>query len=163
MPILLCREARGEAEVVNKDIISSTVIFLFAAAAWWIAGSYGGGAGLFPRGLAVIMMVVSALMLIRAFFWPTAVPKGTPPMSRGELRVTAICVVSTMIYIALTYLVGFGTSSVFFIIALAYLLGYRHHLAIWGTAIVFVNLLYLVFVRIFHTPLPNDVLFDRFW
>jgi len=144
--------------MVAKDTISSIVVFLFSLGAFVLAQGYGGGAELFPRGLAIIMMLASAGMFVRAIFWPAAIPEGVPKMERSERNVVAFCVIATMAYVALIVPLGFATASVIFIIVISYALGMRNHLAIWVTAIGFVGLLYFLFVHIFHTPLPSDLI-----
>lgn len=143
--------------MVTKDVVSSVVVFAFSVGAFVIARDFGGGAELFPRGLAIIMMFVSALMFVRAVFWPAAVPKGVAPFAAEEVRVVATCVVLTLLYIALIVPLGFLTASILFVAAVAYALGMRNHLAIWLTAFGFVGCLWFLFVRIFHTPLPADL------
>lgn len=144
--------------MVVKDVISSVVVFLFSLTAFLLAKDFGGGAELFPRGLAIIMMAVSVIMFVRAVFWPAAVPKGIAPMEAADVKVVATCVALTLIYIALIVPLGFLTASVLFIAAVSYSLGMRNHPAIWLTAFGFVGCLWFLFVRIFHTPLPADLI-----
>jgi len=144
--------------MVAKDTISSVVVFLFSLGAFILAQGYGGGAELFPRGLAVIMMIASAGMFVRAIFWPAAIPEGVPKMERSERSVTALCVLVTLAYVALIVPLGFATASIAFVVVISYALGMRNHLVIWLTAIGFVSLLYFLFVRVFHTPLPRDLI-----
>lgn len=148
--------------MVVKDTISSIVVFLFSLTAFILARNFGGGAELFPRGLAVIMMVASAVIFLRAVFWPTAIPEGTPKMELPDAKIIGLCVLMTLVYIALIVPLGFVTASIIFIIAVCYALGMRNHLAIWLTAFGFVGLLYFLFVRVFHTPLPADVILGLF-
>jgi hypothetical protein len=149
--------------MVSKDTISSVVVFLFSLSAYVLAADFGGGAELFPRGLAIIMMIASAMMFLRAVFWPLMIPEGTPKMDGIDVKRTAACVLITIGYVALIIPVGFATSSIAFIIVIAYAMGYRNHLALWLTAVLFVGALYLMFVRVFHTPLPEDILFGLFY
>lgn len=148
--------------MASKDTISSIVVFLFSLSAYVLAADFGGGAELFPRGLAIIMMVVSALMFVRAVFWPKMVPEGTPRMDPADVKRTAICVLVTIVYVALIQPLGFATASIAFIIAIAYAMGFRNHPALWLTAVLFVGALYFLFVRVFHTPLPEDIIFGMF-
>lgn len=149
--------------MAKKDTISSVFVFLFALAAFFLAKDFGGGAELFPRGLAVIMMVISAIMFVRSIVWPKAVPDGVQKLTRSEAGTMAICVAVTTVYIALLAPLGFATASILFIAATSYILGMRNHLAIWATAAGFVGILYFVFVRIFYTPLPRELIFSLFW
>ena len=142
-----------------KDIVSSFVVFAFSLAAFLMAARFGGGAELFPRGLAVIMMLASVIMFLRAWFWPQMVPPGIPKMELADIRRTAACVAITVAYVALIETLGFATSSILFIVVISYAMGYRNHLALWLTAVLFVGTLYTLFVRVFHTPLPTDLIF----
>jgi len=143
--------------MVAKDTVSSVVVFLFSLGAFILAQGYGGGAELFPQGLAVIMMLASGAMFLRAVFWPAAIPEGIPKMDRSERGVITLCVIATIAYVALIVPLGFVTASVVFVIAMSYALGMRNHLVIWLTAIGFVGALYYLFARVFHTPLPRDL------
>ena len=161
--MLTLLRANSEGNLMaTKDTISSIIVFLFALSAFALAKDFGGGSELFPRGLAVIMMVISVIMFVRSIVWPQAVPEGVKKLTRTEAGTMAICVVVTTIYIALISPLGFATASILFIAATSYVLGMRNHLAIWGTAAVFVGILYYVFVRIFHTPLPRELIFNLF-
>lgn len=142
----------------QKDLISSTVIFAFAAAALVLSKDMSGGAEIFPRGLALIMLAGSLLMFIRAVLWPDAIPEGQARMTGFEGKRIAIGVALTLAYAAAMGTAGFAVSSVLFVAALSYALGYRNHVAIWVTAVIFVAVLDLLFVRIFHTPLPAGML-----
>jgi hypothetical protein len=137
-------------------VISSTVIFAFALAAFFLAGDYGGGAGIFPQGLAVIMMIASLVIFLRAVFWPGSIPAGIQKMGRMEFQNTAIVVVCTIIYIALIVPLGFATSSILFIAANSCALGYKNHLVVWASAVIFVGIIYFLFVFVFNTPLPRE-------
>ena len=147
--------------MVLKDTISAIVIFLFSLAAFILAKDFGGGADLFPRGTAAIMMIVSAIIFLRAVFWPRLIPEGMPRMERSDAWRTGISVVLTILYVALLVPVGFITASIVYIVAISYILGLRNHMAICLTAVIFVGLLYYLFVVVFHTPLPTGFLFDQ--
>ena len=144
---------------ISKDTISSVVVFVFSLGAFLLARNYGGGAELFPRGLAVIMMAASAIMFLRAVFWPQFVPEGTAKMELPDVSRTTLCVLITIAYVLLIVPIGFATSSIAFIVVISYVMGYRNHFALWVTAVGFVAILYFLFVRIFHTPLPTDLIF----
>ncbi len=139
--------------MVIKDVISSIVVFAFSLTAFILARDFGSGAELFPRGLAIIMMLASAAMLARAVFWPKVVPQGVARMEIPDVWRTGLCVALTIAYVAVIQPLGFATSSFCFVVITSYLLGLRSHLTIWLTAAGFVGILYFLFVRIFHTPL----------
>lgn len=148
--------------MAKKDTISSIVIFLFSLAAYVAAADFGGGAELFPRGLAMIMMVVSAVIFLRSIVWPRLVPEGIGNMEPADVKRTAVCVGITVGYVAVISVLGFATASILFIVCIAYAMGYRNHLALWLTAVLFVTTLYFTFVKVFHTPLPSDLIFGLF-
>jgi len=148
--------------MIAKDTVSSVVVFFFSLGAFVLAQNYGGGAELFPRGLAVIMMIAAAGMFLRAVFWPAAIPEGTPKMERSERDVITFCVIATIGYVALIVPLGFVTASVAFVIVMSYALGMRNHLVIWLTAFCFVGALYYLFAHVFHTPLPRDLILGLF-
>lgn len=98
-----------------KDTISSIVVFLFALSVFILGRNFGGGGEVFPRALAVIMMVISVIMFVRSIAWPQAVPLGIAKLTRTEAWTTGICVALTTAYIALIVPLGFVAASVLFI------------------------------------------------
>lgn len=160
------RPAKGSSHVrfnvAAKDTLSSLVVFCFALAAFIFAKDFSGGAELFPRGLAAIMMLLSGIIFVRSIAWPRAVPEGIRKLTSSERSTTAIAVALTLAYIALIEPLGFFTAGVLFITATSYVLGMRSHFVIWITAFCFMGCVYLIFARFFHTPLPRELVFSLF-
>ena len=148
--------------IVMKDVISSIVVFAFSLTAFLMAANFGGGSELFPRGLAVIMMVAAALMFLRAVALPKLAPDPVANMERSDIGRTAVCVALTLGYVALIVPIGFAAASILFIATISYAMGMRRHLVIWLTAFGFVGVLYFLFVEVFYTPLPKGLIFSLF-
>src|SRR5688572_4646724 len=100
-----------ELSMSLRDPLSAVVIFAVSAAFFFIAGNYSGGAEIFPRGVAAIMMICSLILFVRGLRSADAGER----MSRDAVvRVTAV-IVLTGIYIVAVQFVGFITSSLIFV------------------------------------------------
>lgn len=141
-----------------RDPIAAVVIFAFSTAAFIMAGTYTGGAELFPRGIAGIMMVCSVLLFIKGIIRPTEDER----MSAGELWRVGFVIAMTIIYIVAVDTIGFVTSSFVFVPVVAYALGIRNHLLIWLSTLIFVSLVAYLFRSVFLVPLPRELLLTFF-
>jgi putative tricarboxylic transport membrane protein len=141
-----------------RDPLAAVVIFIFAAAFYFIGGTYSGGAEVFPRGVAMIMMICSVLLFFKGLRGST----GYEPLEPGSvLRVTGV-VVLTFIYIVAVHLIGYVVSSLVFVPTAAYFLGVRNHVLIAVSTFLFVIVVAYLFRSVFHIPLPRDLLFTYF-
>lgn len=147
--------ARGGIAMSLRDPIAAIVVFAFSTTAFVLAGNYSGGAGTFPRGIAAIMMICSVILFVRGLFWPTEGERMTP----DEMRRVGISMALTIAYVALIVPLGFFTASIIYIPLAAYVLGLRRHLLIWGATAIYMAGVYYLFVRIFYTPLPRELIF----
>lgn len=141
--------------MVYRDTIAGAVIFTFSLTVFILSYNYTGGAQIFPRLVSGIMVVCSAILMVRGILWPT---EGSP-LSRGERRRVALAIVLTLAYIVSIVPVGFFTVSLIYIPLTAYVLGLRQHLMIWATTFVFLFAIHYIFERLFYTPLPRELIF----
>jgi putative tricarboxylic transport membrane protein len=141
-----------------RDPIAAAVIFALSLTAFLLAGNYTGGAELFPRGIAAIMMVCSVLLFVKGVLRPTSGER----MSAGEMRRVAFVILMTVLYILAVRFVGFTTASIIFVVVTAYALGIRNYLLIAVSAVVFVGLVSYLFRSIFHVPLPRELILTFF-
>jgi hypothetical protein len=147
-----------EKRMSLRDPLAAVVIFIFAASFYFIGGNYSGGAEIFPRSVAMVMMICSALLFFKGLRGST----GYQPLEPGSvMRVTGV-VLLTIIYIVAVDTIGYVTSSLIFVPTVAYYLGVRNHLLIGVSTILFVLLVSYLFRSIFHVPLPRDLLFTLF-
>ena len=142
-----------------RDPIAAVVIFALAAAFFFIGGTYRGGAEIFPRAVAAIMMFGSALLFFKGLLWGST---GHEKLEEGSLwRVTGV-IVLTILYIVAVDTIGFFTSSLIFVPVMALFLGVRNYLMIGLTTIVFVVAVAYLFRAVFLVPLPRDLFFTFF-
>lgn len=137
-----------------RDVVSAAAVFLFAGAAFYLAGDYGERAGMFPRLVAGIMMGAAVLLFVRGLFSRPA----ESSVNMVTVRRTAVAIVLTLLYVAAIVPVGYVTSSVVFMLATMYLLGMRHYAVPAVVTVAFVFVLYYAFENIFHAPLPDELL-----
>lgn len=151
-----------------RDLFSSIVVIVFGLVAFFMAGNYG-ASGAFPRLVSGIMIAAALVMLVRSVFRPPILtiteddaPSDFRRLTATEAARSAIAIVLTMIYIALLKPIGFFTASAIYIPATAYGLGMRNHLVIWLGTAVYIVFTYFLFLKIFHTPLPAELLLKFF-
>lgn len=135
-----------------RDPIAGFFTFAVAAAFFLVAKDYPGGAAMFPRAVAGVMMACSAVLFVRGFIRPTRGERLSPVARRR----VAMAVVLTILYIAAFANIGFITASLLFVPATTYLLGLRRHVMIWATTLGFVLGMHFLFTEVFHTPLPAE-------
>lgn len=135
-----------------RDSIAAAAIFAFSVAAFVLAGSFAAGADLFPRAISGVMIVVSLLLFVRTLARPR---RDEDPALDWDVKRLLIAIVLTIAYVALLVPIGFIVASLVYVPAAAYALGYTRHRTIWITTLIVVGGAYVLFERIFHTPLPE--------
>lgn len=140
-----------------RDPIAGAVIFAFSLAAYLIGGTYSGGAELFPRAICVIMMVCSAILFVRGLIRPTPFEA----LAEGDGPRIWVSMVLTVAYIVAIVPLGFLLASLIYVPIAAYALGLRKHIWIWITNFLVIGIVYYLFVRIFHAPLPQGYILPR--
>lgn len=141
-----------------RDPIAAVVIFTLSLGTYLVAGSYTGGAEIFPRGISMIMMICSAALFVRGVFRPTT----GDPMTGPELVRVGGVIVGTVIYIVAVDYLGFITASFAYVPLTAYFLGIRDHVLVWASTLIFVTVVAFLFRTIFHVPLPREMVLTWF-
>ncbi|HWA50493.1 MAG TPA: tripartite tricarboxylate transporter TctB family protein [Dongiaceae bacterium] len=144
--------------ILSRDSLVAIVIFVFSLTAFIMAGSYSGGAEIFPRGISAIMMICSVILFIRGMVRPTV----GEPMKRDEIIRVGSIIVATLIYIVAVNYLGFVLSSIIFVPVIAYRLGIRNHALVWISTLIFVPLVAYLFRSVFHVPLPDEIFMSFF-
>lgn len=114
-------------------------------------------ARLFPRMIVGFTAVFTVAMAVRAI-WALradAVDQGWHMFE--SVGRWAIAVVALPIYVLGVSTVGYFTSTLIFIPALALILGYRRPVVAIAIALVFDILIYIVFIQVFERRLPADI------
>lgn len=141
-----------------REPIAAIAIFAFALTAFIIAGSFAQEAAMFPRTVAVVMMVSASLYFVRSIRTapiPIAIERA------AVLRMVA-SIATSVAYVALIVPLGFATASFLYLIATVLVLGMRNYVAVLVTAILFVGFVHSVFERVFATPLPDELISSFF-
>lgn len=141
-----------------RDPVAAVVIFTLALGAYLVAGTYTGGAEIFPRGIAMIMMICSAILFARGVFRPTS----GEPMTGPEMVRVGVVIVGTLVYIVAVDFLGFVTASFAYVPLTAYYLGIRNHVLVWASTLIFVTVVAFLFRTIFHVPLPRELVLTWF-
>lgn len=141
-----------------RDPLAAIVIFAFSLVAFITARNYGGGSEIFPRGISVIMMVLSVLLFIRGILRPTTGER----MNGGEVFRVSVVIVGTLLYMVAVDYLGFVTASFIYVPVTAYFLGVRNHLLIWLSTLIFVSLVAYLFRSVFLVPLPPELILTFF-
>lgn len=143
---------------ITRDYESLISIFLFggAVAAYYSADGFAEEAAIFPRMVTVLAIFLTAIMVFKA------------AMRTGEdqepdaffIHVSRFAIASGVMFLYLLSInyVGYFTSTVVFIPCLAYLMSYKNVTASITLTVGFVTAIYVIFVGIFKTTLPPEIL-----
>ena len=145
----------------------AVVVFLIGAIAFYLAGDYPVEPQLFPRLVAGVLMLSGIGVAVRAWrrrVGATAIQPGVEPLAlppRLDLtRLAALALI--VVYVISLRFVGYVTASLIFIPIAAIGAGAREWRWIVGGTLVFVALTWLLAMRLFHLPLPPDLLLGIF-
>ena len=137
-----------------RDPLTGTVILLLAGGVYWLAGGYNPAAALFPRLIAIVMMLAAAGLVVRGLLRPQA---GEPLDLAMAIR-TAAVIGLTIVYVVAVASLGYLTASAVFIPVAAWVLGVRRPLVLTLSTLVFLLLVAGLFLSVFKVPLPRDVI-----
>jgi putative tricarboxylic transport membrane protein len=139
-----------------RDRVAALIIFLFGAAVFTIAGDFLPAAALFPRAVAVIMMVSAIVIGLRASI--SKRPTGEAEFDReATIRIGAV-IVLTILYVAGVRFLGYVTASVIFIPVTAWFLGVRKPVLLAATTVIFIGVIAYLFREVFSIPLPREAI-----
>ena len=132
--------------------------FLVLLIAGWISLSdIPAQARLFPRMIIGFTAFVTLAMALRAL-WALRTDGGDSGWRMFEnLGRWTIAVVALPLYVLGVSTIGYFTSTLIFIPALAIVLGYRRPVVAISIALVFDVLIYIVFIAVFERRLPADI------
>ena len=139
-----------------RDHAAALIIFLFGTAVFFVAGDFPPAAALFPRAVAVIMIIAAVVIGIRA-----SVARAKP--TEAEFDREAVIRIGVVIGLTILYVVGvrwlgYVTASVLFIPVTAWFLGIRRPVLIAATTAIFVGVIAYLFREVFSIPLPREAL-----
>ena len=144
-----------------RDRIAAAVVLLLATAGLIHIQDMPSGAAMFPRlilGLAVFLSVCWLISTILPRRRPAGGPRDEatphPFMENPGNLATFLMVIAA--YIALIDVIGYFTSTIVFIPAAAFALGFRRVTYTAITVLLFVGFVYFIFVVLFNRPLPIE-------
>jgi hypothetical protein len=147
----------------TMEIAVTAVFLVFGAVVCWDSyrlgakwGSDGPEAGYFPFYIGLIIIFSSLVTLGRAL--ANAAAKGVPFVMRGQLKMVALVMVPTLVYVALIEWLGIYVSSAIYIALFMWWLG-KYSWIKYVSVSVGVNLAFFVMFEIwFKVPLPKGPL-----
>jgi putative tricarboxylic transport membrane protein len=144
--------------------LAVVVTLAVTGVAWWMSARFPVDARFFPRMVLGLLGVLSVVWLARTFV--TGGSRFAAPVAEGETGevepffihagyfVAAITMLTA--YVLLVGQIGYFSSTILFIPAMALALGYRRPLGILLTTGAFVGMIYLIFVVMFRRRLPTE-------
>jgi hypothetical protein len=112
------------------------------------------GPGFWPRLILVGMVIITAIILARAFMEAKRKGKSAPPRSN---KAFILMIGLLMVYILAIHVIGFLPASLLMLIGFIRLLGEQNKLVILGASFGLVAAIYLIFAKIMVSPLPRGV------
>jgi putative tricarboxylic transport membrane protein len=148
--------------VKKVDIFVGFLLIILSVSAWMTSnqlpsvGDTDVGPGFFPRLVAAVLILLSAMLIVSAFRrQPDAVEKGPSDWKKPLLGMAL-----TFVYLALVYGLGFYVSTPVFLLGFIWLFGYRKPAAIGAVAVLVTLFVYLTFENVLQVPLPAGVFFE---
>ncbi len=149
---------------VHKNHVLACLIWLLAAFVYWQALKIPVlktdlslvDASFFPKIIAVLLAFLAAFVFFRASKEPENYLRFR---LAPELAYVLLFSALILAYIVLLPYCGFESSSIAFLIAGMWLLGMRRPLLLLTVPVGITALVYLIFIRIMHVPLPISTRF----
>lgn len=138
-----------------ERLASHGLVALAGGIILWDTGSYSGASAYFPRTVGGALVALSAISSVVAFRKP-AKDGSEAPLNRGIPGLILL-----FAYIWISQYVGFLTSTIWFVPALALLGGERRWAYFAILTAGFAAALFLVFVMLFKQPLPPELIFGE--
>lgn len=145
----------------KAEIGASAGLILIAIFGWFQVDDLPADALMFPAILLGVIMLLSLWMLVRAL-------KGTAPHLTDQAAQDWRFAISRermlggfamlAAYLLIVPLVGFFTTSLIFVMLVAWVAGYRHIRNLLLTSVGFCLFVYLIFVALFDRPLPKELI-----
>ena len=149
----------------KAEIGASAGLILLAIFGWFQVDHLPADALMFPGVLLAVIAALSLWMLLRAL-------RGTAPHLSNQAAAEWQFAISRerMLggfallagYLVIVPLLGFFTTSLIFVMLVAWVAGYRHLRNLVLTSVGFCLFVYLIFVALFARPLPKELLLTLF-
>lgn len=149
----------------RAEIAASLALLLLSGLGWSQLADLPRDAAMFPGALLIAIAALSALMLGRALLGRAAHLVDDKARNwRFALSWPRMCAGFAMLagFLLVVPLLGFFTTSLVFIVLMAWSAGYRDAGRLIAVAIGFEVFVYLIFVALFDRPLPEELLLTLF-
>jgi hypothetical protein len=142
--------------MVLRDHFAAAIAFAFGATVFIVSGNFPPAAALFPRAVAVIMMIAAAVIGVRATI--LTMPRTEPSFDRDATFRIGVVIALTIAYVFSVAWLGYVTASLVFIPLTAWFLGIRRPLLLAATTVIFVGVMAYLFRQVFSIPLPREAI-----
>lgn len=149
--------------MIARERIGGLLLLLFGAGALALSWSYPFEAAFFPRLVAGVIVFCALVILVRSLFRGyQAILLEESDVELGLKDPVFPAFALMILYVVGVRYLGYLTSTALFIPAVAYTFGYRDWRWIGLCTAGFIALTGIVFLRVFHTPLPPERIFNWF-
>lgn len=136
--------------ILNTTRVTAVVIMAFSAAVYHTASNYPREAALLPEGLAIILAICAAAMLIKSFF------PGTKTDSFRLKNPRQFCLGAVLMagYVVMIYVAGYYLASLLFIAVLTWAVGFKKPVLACAVGVLYGAGIYLAFEYLLKIPMP---------
>jgi hypothetical protein len=147
-----------DVKKMTRDYECLISIFLFGGSvgAFFTAQEFPDASGIFPQMVTVLAIFLTAILVIKSSMKAGTVPERDPFFIHIPRFVISCSMM--LAYLFSINFVGYFTSTAVFIPALAYMLSYKNFKASLYLSVGFVAAIYVIFVVIFKTTLPPELI-----
>lgn len=139
----------------RKDIVSAILLYIVAITFLVIATQMKGDAGLFPKFLSLLIIILNTIQLIMIFL-----KKAKPSKNIDDLVIKKIFIIilDCLIYVIVIKYLGFIISTILFLVSTVFLLDVKNKKIGVITSIITVLVIYVCFKLLLKVPIPYGVL-----
>lgn len=146
---------------MNKKLVDRIItglIFIGGIYLYTKTRDFPAGADSFPKFLIVVTIILSGIMLLQGFFRDKE-GKGEDTNRVDFIKQPFIIYGFIIVYLLLIINLGFFVSTLLFLPAVMYYFNFRRFKVLMIPTLVMLLLVYFLFVRELHVPLPQGIFF----
>lgn len=138
----------------TKEIISLIVIYMIAFLFLFQSFGFKGDAGLFPKILSIIIIVLNTIQLVKVITGHLIEIKGKEELDGKKL---VVILVASLAYVLSLQVLGFVVSSLIYLILAMYLLRVENKKALVIISVLTIIVIYLSFGVLLKVPIPKGI------
>ena len=148
---------------INSDVILGVLLIVASAAIFATASGYPSGAALYPKGLAIIIGILSATLIWTGL--KKSADPNTPkcPITLEQIKMPVIVYLFMVAYIADFRFLGFFVATPIFIFGVLYYLKSGSWKKCLLISVIFTLLCYVGFVIIMKVPIYRIGIFGKYF